>query len=159
LAKGDKMTDLFQAAAKVLTGRAVTVHFRQPSIDGGIGCAFLDENGQPTIEIKPDLPAGELLNTFLHELAHVKLGHLKKRWSRAELAQLPDYSQETIPLLAKRETEVAWQLKKWQAYLERQISGGSIEEKLQALTYYPVDMKKFIDQGVEQAFKSLGLVR
>lgn len=62
-------------AAPFICGRPVRVRFKAPVSVGAYGTTTVRPDGTPEVRIDPELGA-LTLETYLHELAHIKLGHV-----------------------------------------------------------------------------------
>lgn len=73
----EQMSDneLWEKAARALTGQPVKVRFRKPVISAYHGQAYRSAGGA-VVDISPEITDDRTkLKVYLHELAHVKLGH------------------------------------------------------------------------------------
>jgi hypothetical protein len=75
--RGRRAGPLWQSAAQAVSGQPVAVRWAVPAILGADGTAGLDESGKPVITIRPGLKRRERWRVFLHECAHVALGHMR----------------------------------------------------------------------------------
>jgi len=65
---------LMMIAAPIISGRPCVVKFKNPPTVGSYGAAMVRTDGIIEIHISPNLGEFEI-ETYLHELAHVRLGH------------------------------------------------------------------------------------
>lgn len=145
------MTDmkLFEKAVAIVVGRPVTVRLRHPIIRNFDGQA-ITWYGKYYIDISPDLDEKQTLYVFLHEAAHVKLGHAVE----LDPAQLPGYFQldrlgqwarQYQPTTLDQENAADREAHLWQVYADDHAAehpGGWLESRLRVLAgYIPADLK------------------
>ncbi len=71
------MTDkqLLTETAQHLAGKPVVIRMRAPFLVGASGLAHKTTEGLPVVDIRPGMTPEATLKFYLHELAHVRLGH------------------------------------------------------------------------------------
>ena len=67
---------LFEETACKLAGRAVQVRLRQPFGADALAETYQDEAGRVIVDIRPSLPLEKQFDALLHEVAHIKGGHV-----------------------------------------------------------------------------------
>ena len=95
--------DLMVLAAPVLAGRPCVVRLADPVTKTALGCVTVRADGVPVITIRADLGKWTL-SSFLHELAHIRLGHVD-RMESSNLEQAPAYSYT----VSKAERQPSWE--------------------------------------------------
>lgn len=70
---GYEFRERFNRAADALTNWPVVVRLRKPYLKGVGGLMTVAEGGYAVIDLDPDRPIAAIYESFLHEVAHVKL--------------------------------------------------------------------------------------
>ena len=87
--------DLMQKVAPKLAGRKIIFRLGDPPTKTALGTTSVNRDGVPVVIVRSDL--GEhTLATFLHELAHIRLGHSDKM-VRSDTQKKPAYSVTVTP--------------------------------------------------------------
>lgn len=128
-------------AAPTIAGRNVRLIFKAPASLTAYGSTTLDPDGIINIRIDPQLgdEADHILNIFLHELAHIRLGHtvllkannLHLAAPRTIRDHDPDYPEVDI---AEKQAEA--QVKLWLRYGRKHADPGDQLGIIEALEKY-----------------------
>jgi hypothetical protein len=84
--------DLMRKLAPILAGRKVYFRLGDPPTKTGLGTTSVSREGVPVVIVRPDAP----IETYLHELAHIRLGHTDKM-TRSDTHKRPAYSVQVKP--------------------------------------------------------------
>lgn len=95
----EEIKSMMEAAVESLAGYPVRVYFRAPLRKGYEGEAFKDEDGTSAMELLPIEDVEQLYKTFLHETAHILLGHTKDLEPRNLPAEIVAAQEKGIQFL------------------------------------------------------------
>jgi len=111
---------LMQLASQYIAGKPCVLKRRDPASIGAVGLTTVNMQGVPIVTLMPSLQdEGDqvLLETYLHELAHVRLHSGMIRRTNTDMQ--PPNSKETPPSPREYENEANDQAKAWLEYGER----------------------------------------
>ena len=134
---------LYTAVARRLTGRPCKVEFVQPYIKKTRGLAAR-KGDTGIIQIRPGLGEDQTLETYLHEVAHVRL-HFKGLMGLPKQAR-PESYRLTVPegemeAHEQREDEARTLAAHWEEYADENATGPELRHRLAALLDWREEIK------------------
>lgn len=133
-----------------LTDKPVFVRRIVPARAGAVGMACKNTSGAFFVDLHPELTGAQLIDTFLHEIAHIRLGHVitPSAEAHAAPASVPLYQgvhRYNLAAYQERERQADELAGEWLAWLR--AHGGD----LGSLEFWPVDVAAMIDQAARRA--------
>ncbi len=104
----EKLKAMMEAATESLTGQKVVIRLRAPVVENFTAQVYKESDGSIAIDIKPNLDLETFYEAWLHETAHIHLGHcdsLEPRNYADFPCELLHLFTDGIPFLELNETE------------------------------------------------------
>jgi hypothetical protein len=143
-----------ESLACYLSGKPVWVRRRWPAQLGAIGTASQSKSGAYFVDLAPDLTGDKLVETFLHECAHVRLGHCRKTVFAAapsgSITRRLLLARDVLPEAVDQERQANSLKAEWLAWLH--AHDGDLESLRR---WYPAEVQAMIDKAVEKAIAEL----